>query len=129
VDPPADPPIGDILPIDGASRACYEAARPPKMLSSRKHSSDSAAPLAATTRGYWRAMSATSVGLEMAVAVIIGIVFGSWLDGRLGTTPWMLILFLCFGFAAGMKGVFRYVRQADREAARAEAAAAAEARR
>lgn len=95
------------------------------MLSSRKHSRDSAAPLAATTRGYWRTMSASSVGLEMAIAVVIGILFGSWLDGRLGTTPWMLIVFLGFGFAAGLKGVFRYVRQADADARRAEASAEA----
>ena len=89
------------------------------MSSSRTHSPDSAAPLAGRTRGYWRAMSASSVGLEMGAAVLIGILFGSWLDGRLGTTPWMLILFIVFGFAAGMKGVMRYVRQADADARRA----------
>lgn len=65
-------------------------------------------------------MNATSVGLEMAAAVLIGILFGNWLDGRFGTTPWLLILFIVFGFAAGMKGVMRYVRQADRDAARSE---------
>lgn len=96
------------------------------MLSSRTHSReidrDSAAPLAGKTRGYWRTMSASSVGLEMGAAVLIGIVFGSWLDGRFGTTPWLLILFIVFGFAAGMKGVMRYVRQADRDAARSERA-------
>jgi ATP synthase protein I len=66
-------------------------------------------------------MNASSVGLEMAIAVIIGLLFGTWLDGRIGTSPWMMILFLCFGFAAGLKGVLRYVRQADADARRAEA--------
>ena len=66
-------------------------------------------------------MSASSVGLEMAIAVIIGLAFGTWLDGKLGTTPWMLIVFLVLGFAAGMKGVHRYLRQADADAKRAEA--------
>jgi len=64
-------------------------------------------------------MSASSVGLEMAIAVLLGIGFGHWLDGRLGTSPVMMLVFLCFGFAAGLKGVFRYVRHADREAERA----------
>jgi len=94
------------------------------MLSSRTHSHDSAAPTAAKTRGYWKTMSASSVGLEMAAAVLIGIVFGVWLDGRFGTTPWLLITFICLGFAAGMKGVMRYVRQADADAQRADAEAA-----
>jgi F0F1-type ATP synthase assembly protein I len=54
--------------------------------------------------------------------VLIGILLGDWLDGRFGTTPWLLIVFIVFGFAAGMKGVMRYVRQADRDAARSESA-------
>jgi ATP synthase protein I len=73
-----------------------------------------AAPAAAKTRGYTRTLNASSIGLEMALAVLIGALFGHWADGKLGSTPWLLILGICFGFAAGMKGVFRYMRQAER---------------
>jgi ATP synthase protein I len=58
--------------------------------------------------------SAASVGLELALAVVIGWAFGAWLDGQLGTDPWMMLLFLCFGIAAGFKGVIRVARQASR---------------
>ena len=82
-----------------------------------------AAPYAARTRDYYRSVSASSVGIELAVSVMIGLFFGRWLDGRIGTAPWMMILFLCVGFAAGLKSIYRFVRQADRDAALAEAEA------
>jgi F0F1-type ATP synthase assembly protein I len=41
-----------------------------------------------------------------------------WLDGKLGTTPWLMLLWLGLGLVAGFRGVFRAVRRADREAAR-----------
>ncbi|MBK9032088.1 MAG: AtpZ/AtpI family protein [Myxococcales bacterium] len=86
-----------------------------------------AAPYAAKTRDYYRSLSASSVGIELSVSVLIGMFFGRWLDGRIGTSPWMMILFLCLGFTAGMRAIYRFVRQADRDADRAEAEAAAEA--
>jgi ATP synthase protein I len=81
----------------------------------REKPSDSAAPTAAKTRGYARTLSATSIGLEMALAVALGALFGYWADGTLGSTPWLMLLGLGFGFAAGMKGVFRYMRQLARD--------------
>lgn len=39
-----------------------------------------------------------------------------WLDGKLGTTPWLMLLWLCFGLAAGFRGVLRAVRRSDRAA-------------
>lgn len=91
--------------------------------------SRAAAPYAAKTRGYYRTLSASSIGLELAISVIIGLFVGRWLDGQLGTTPYMMILWLILGFTAGMRAVYRHVRIADREAARAEAEALAEAER
>ncbi len=82
-----------------------------------------AAPYAARSRDYYRSLSASSVGIELAVSVLIGMFFGRWLDGRIGTAPWMMVLFLCLGFAAGLKSIYRFVRQADRDADRAEAEA------
>lgn len=78
-------------------------------------------------RDMYRGLSASSVGLEMGLSVIIGLLFGRWLDGQAGTSPWLLILFTGFGMAAGMRGVLRAMRQADRIAAENEAEAAREA--
>ena len=74
-------------------------------------------PIARRTKGAFQYLSSSSVGLEMGISVIIGLLFGRWLDGRIGTAPWMMILFLCFGFAAGIRGVMRAVNRANRDAA------------
>lgn len=83
--------------------------------------SRAAAPYAARTRGYYRSLSASSVGLELAVSVILCLLIGRWLDGRYGTTPWFMIGGVILGFTAGMRAVYRHVATADREAARSEA--------
>ena len=80
-----------------------------------------AAPLAAHTRGVYRALSASSVGLELGIAVILGLLFGRWLDGKAGTDPWLMILFVIFGFAAGMRAVVVAMKKSDRAAVRNEA--------
>ncbi|MGK0289111.1 MAG: ATP synthase protein I [bacterium] len=49
----------------------------------------------------------TSIGLEMGLAVILGVVGGSWLDERFGTAPWMLFFGVICGFAAGLRSIIR----------------------
>jgi ATP synthase protein I len=77
-----------------------------------------AAPSAEGGKRFYKALSTSSVGLEMGIAVLIGVLFGNWLDGKLGTEPWMMLLWLCIGFAAGFRGVLHAVKKADREAER-----------
>jgi len=95
-----------------------------QMDSSRTHSSeiprdsrlqDAAAPYAARTRAFYRTLSATSIGIELAVAVLLGVLTGAWVDSKLGTTPWALLFFLVLGCIAGMRGILRYARQDARE--------------
>lgn len=75
-------------------------------------------PAARTGKGAYEALSASSVGLELGISVILGLVFGWWLDKQLGTAPWMMLLFLVFGLIAGFRGVIRAVNRSDRKAAR-----------
>lgn len=49
----------------------------------------------------------------MAVATFIGWGIGYWLDLQLGTDPWLMLVFLLLGVAAGFKGVFRAAREAQ----------------
>ena len=72
-----------------------------------------------STRGkaMFRGLSASSAGLEFGISVILGLLFGRWLDGKAGTEPWLMILFLCFGFVAGIRGVMRAMKRIDRESA------------
>jgi ATP synthase protein I len=78
-------------------------------------------PAARTSRRMYEGLSASSAGLELGIAVAIGALFGRWLDGKLGTEPWMLLAFLAIGLVAGFRGVLRAVARADRAAQRSEA--------
>lgn len=55
----------------------------------------------------------SSVGIEMAVATFLGWAAGYWLDGKLGTYPWLMLTCLLLGVAAGFKGVIRAAREAQ----------------
>lgn len=79
-----------------------------------------AAPYAAKTKRYYQTLSATSVGIEMAVAVVLGLFFGMWLDKQLGIAPAMMITWLLIGFAAGLRAVFRHVAASDKLAAESQ---------
>jgi len=68
------------------------------------------------TKGFYTTLSATSIGLEFGIAVILGLLVGRWLDTEAGTEPWLTVLFLCFGFAAGVLGVVRAMKRADKAA-------------
>ena len=47
------------------------------------------------------------IGIELVVGVCIGTGGGYALDRWLGTAPWLMILGLIVGFAAGLRNVFR----------------------
>ncbi len=65
---------------------------------------------------------AASVGLEMAIAIVLGWLVGSWVDGELGSAPWGMVFFLLCGVAAGFKGLIRVHRQVQADARRRERA-------
>ena len=47
------------------------------------------------------------VSVEIVSAVAIGVGVGWLLDGWLGTTPWLMIVFVVLGFASGILNVYR----------------------
>ncbi len=74
-------------------------------------------PAARTGKRAYNALSASSVGLEMGLCVAIGMLGGYYLDKYLGTTPWMLMLFMVLGLVAGFRSVVRAIKRADVAAA------------
>jgi F0F1-type ATP synthase assembly protein I len=50
------------------------------------------------------------MGIELGLSVMIGLIGGQWLDKRFGTEPWLLLLGLVFGMAAGFRSVFRALK-------------------
>ena len=49
----------------------------------------------------------STVGFAFVLAVVIGAGFGYLLDGWLGTSPWLFLVFFFLGVAAGILNVFR----------------------
>ena len=47
------------------------------------------------------------VAIELAAAMFVGSLIGWFLDKWLGTTPWLLMLFLILGMASGTLTAFR----------------------
>lgn len=70
-------------------------------------------PAARTGKRVYNALSASSVGLELGLSVVIGLLVGYFLDQKLGTQPWMMLLWLVLGTVAGFRGVVRAVKRAD----------------
>jgi F0F1-type ATP synthase assembly protein I len=63
------------------------------------------------------------VGLQFAFTIVAFMFAGMWLDRTLGTSPWLLILFVFAGAAAGFYSIYRKLMAAQRradEARRAE---------
>lgn len=63
-------------------------------------------------RKAYETLSVGSVGLEMGVAVLLGWGVGFYLDRELHTGPYLMVICLLFGVAAGFNGLFRVARQA-----------------
>ncbi len=51
------------------------------------------------------------VGGETAVSIAIGYLGGQWLDGALGTTPWLKWIGFVFGVVAGYRSLYRFAVQ------------------
>ena len=63
----------------------------------------------------WRGLAElSSIGLTLVLATVIGTVAGYYADRWLGTGPWLLLLGLVFGIAAGFVSMYRSIKAAER---------------
>jgi F0F1-type ATP synthase assembly protein I len=78
----------------------------------RNSADDSAAPERDKDRPspFFEAARVSSVGIEMAVATAIGWGVGYWIDGKLDSSPWGMLIGLLFGVGAGFNGLIRTAR-------------------
>lgn len=56
----------------------------------------------------------STVGITLVVSTVIGYYMGYYLDRFFGTSPWLTIIFLLFGIAAGFKNLFMAVKRVER---------------
>ena len=52
-----------------------------------------------------------SMGIAMVVSTLIGLVIGIYLDRFFGTKPWLTIIFLLLGIAAGFRNIYEMTRK------------------
>lgn len=60
---------------------------------------------------------ASRIGSELVISVLIGIYGGYLLDGYLDSSPWLMLLGLIFGSAAGFLNIYRAFQELDGNAA------------
>jgi len=48
----------------------------------------------------------TQIGITFVVCILVGVFLGRFLDGLLGTSPWLLLILSFLGVAAGFKAVY-----------------------
>jgi len=53
-------------------------------------------------------------GLQFSGAVILGVFSGIWLDEKLGTSPWMVIVLVFLGAALGFFLLYRNLMNSQR---------------
>ena len=110
--------------IDGPAKAVLPGAHSTPLTdredSSRTNNNGKRGDMHSQGTRLWKSFSYASVGIEMAVATLIGWGFGFWLDRKLGTYPVLMLIFLLLGVTAGFRGLFRAARQAKRDAAESQ---------
>jgi ABC-type spermidine/putrescine transport system permease subunit II len=63
----------------------------------------------------WKALGELStIGLALVIATVLGLAGGYYLDRWLGTSPWLTLIGLVFGIAAGFVNLFRSVKRAEK---------------
>ena len=60
-----------------------------------------------------------TLGMQLAVTVVVFFFVGRWLDGKFGTDPWLMLAGLAVGVAGGLAAfllkAFALGREEDRE--------------
>ncbi|MBN1652668.1 MAG: AtpZ/AtpI family protein [Deltaproteobacteria bacterium] len=53
----------------------------------------------------------STIGIEIAISVVVGILGGRWLDGKLNTDPYLTVLGMVLGVIAGFRSLYQTTRK------------------
>nr|MBN2278682.1 AtpZ/AtpI family protein [candidate division Zixibacteria bacterium] len=56
-----------------------------------------------------------TIPILLVVGPVVGFLIGRWLDSKLGTEPYLLILFLIFGFIASGREIYGIIKKAEQD--------------
>jgi ATP synthase protein I len=65
-------------------------------------------------RSVRKAAMLSSLGLILVCSTFVGYFFGAWLDTKLGTEPYLMLVFTLLGIGGGFAEVFRMVAKYTR---------------
>ena len=67
------------------------------------------------TRRYIRELAYySSLGLQVALSIFIGLAIGVYLDRRFELYPWLTLVFLGLGIAAGFRNIWLAIRKSEK---------------
>jgi len=67
------------------------------------------------TRRYIRELAYySSLGLQVALSIFIGLAIGVYLDRRFDLYPWLTLVFLGLGIAAGFRNIWLAIKKSER---------------
>lgn len=99
---PSQSPLSELEALEAKVKAAQDRRKPKENKNSDK----------ANTLGQaWR------LSTELVVSTVVGLGLGYGLDVLFGTSPWMLLIGLLFGFAAGIKTVLHTAERMNARAA------------
>ena len=58
-------------------------------------------------KGYAEAGPYISAGSQYAASIVVCMLIGWWLDGKLGTSPWLLVAGVILGAVAGFYNLYK----------------------
>jgi F0F1-type ATP synthase assembly protein I len=62
----------------------------------------------------------SALGIELVVSTVIGLLGGRWLDAKLSTDPYLMLLGLILGVVAGFRSLYLTARKQSQNADRNE---------
>jgi F0F1-type ATP synthase assembly protein I len=63
--------------------------------------------------GHTSASQFAGIGIQFAVAIVLFLYLGQWVDRKLGTAPWFLLLFVFLGAGGAFYGMYRKLMAAQ----------------
>lgn len=58
---------------------------------------------------------ASTIGIEFALLVVVFLLIGAWADRKLGCEPWLMLLGIVIGSAAGFRALFQVAKSMEDE--------------